>query len=39
VIIPEGNTVIDVGDSVYVFVRRNLVDRIFNLFSVGTLGK
>jgi trk system potassium uptake protein len=39
VIIPEGSTVIDVGDSVYVFVRRNLVDRIFNLFSVGTLGK
>jgi trk/ktr system potassium uptake protein len=39
VIIPEGNTVIEAGDSVYVFVRRNLVDRIFNLFSVGTLGK
>jgi trk system potassium uptake protein TrkA len=39
VIIPEGSTVITEGDSVYVFVRRNLVDRIFHLFSVGTLGK
>ncbi len=39
VIIPEGGTVVELGDSVYVFVRRNLVDRIFNLFSVGTLGK
>ena len=39
VIIPEGSTMIEAGDSVYVFVRRNLVDRIFNLFSVGTLGK
>ena len=39
VIIPEGSTQIQSGDSVYVFVRRNLVDRIFNLFSVGTLGK
>lgn len=39
VIIPEGNTVINPGDSVYVFVRRNLVDRIFNLFSVGSLVK
>ena len=39
VIIPEGSTVITEGDSVYVFVRRNLVDRVFHLFSVGTLGK
>lgn len=39
VIIPEGSTVIKEGDSMYVFVRRNLVDRIFHLFSVGPLGR
>ncbi|MCD1293938.1 potassium transporter [Methanocella sp. CWC-04] len=39
VIIPEGNTVIQAGDSVYIFVRRNLVERVFNLFSIGNLEK
>lgn len=39
VITPDENTVISPGDSVYVFVRKNLVDRIFNLFSVGGLVK
>lgn len=39
VIIPEGNTMILPGDSVFIFVRRTLVDRIFNLFSAGDIGK
>lgn len=37
VIIPDGNTMLMPGDSVFVFIRKNLVDRIFNMFSVGTL--
>jgi trk system potassium uptake protein TrkA len=39
VIIPEGSTVVMAGDSVFVFVRRNLMDRVFNLFSLGGLEK
>jgi trk system potassium uptake protein TrkA len=37
VILPDSNTVILPGDSVYVFLRRNIVDRVFNMFSVGNL--
>ncbi len=37
VIIPDGNTVIMPGDSVFVFIRKNLADRVFNSFSVGNL--
>jgi trk system potassium uptake protein TrkA len=37
VVIPDGNTVLQPGDSVFVFIRRNLVDRVFNMFSVGGL--
>ncbi len=39
VIIPDENTVIQVGDAVLVFIRRNLFDRIFKLFSIGNLVK
>jgi hypothetical protein len=31
--------VIVVGDSFYLFLRRNLADRIFNLFPFGTSGE
>lgn len=37
VIIPDGNTVVVPGDSVYVFIRKNLADRVFKMFSVGNL--
>ncbi len=37
VVIPDGNTVLMPGDSVFVFIRKNLVDRVFNMFSVGSL--
>jgi trk/ktr system potassium uptake protein len=37
VIIPDGNTVILPGDSVFVFIRKNIADRVFNMFSVGNL--
>jgi len=37
VIIPDGNTVIMPGDSVFVFIRKSLADRVFNTFSVGNL--
>ena len=39
VIIPEENTVLQTGDAVLVFIRRNLFDRIFKLFSIGNLVK
>jgi trk system potassium uptake protein TrkA len=39
VLTTDDDTVINPGDSVYVFVRKNLVDRIFNMFSVGGLVK
>ena len=39
VIIPDENTVLQTGDSVLVFIRRNLFDRIFKLFSIGNLVK
>jgi trk system potassium uptake protein TrkA len=32
VIIPEGSTVIRPNDSVYVFARRDIVDRVSSLF-------
>lgn len=37
VIIPDNNTVILPGDSIFVFIRKNLADRVFNMFSVGNL--
>lgn len=37
VIIPDGNTIILPGDSVFVFIRKNLADKVFNMFSVGNL--
>ncbi len=37
VIIPDGGTVLQPGDSVFVFIRKNLADRVFNMFSVGGL--
>ncbi|BAI60621.1 Trk system potassium uptake protein TrkA homolog [Methanocella paludicola SANAE] len=37
VIIPDGNTVVLPGDSVFVFIRKNLADKVFNTFSVGNL--
>jgi trk system potassium uptake protein TrkA len=37
VIIPDGSTVLLPGDSVFVFIRKNLVDRVFNMFSVSSL--
>lgn len=37
VIIPDGNTVLLPGDSVFVFIRKNLADRVFKMFSVGSL--
>ncbi len=37
VVIPDGNTVLLPGDSVFVFVRKNLADRVFSTFSVGSL--
>ncbi len=37
VIIPDGSTVLLPGDSVFVFIRKNLVDRVFNMFSVSGL--
>jgi trk system potassium uptake protein TrkA len=39
VIIPNSDTVLQAGDSIYVFVRKNLIDRIFDLFSSGELVK
>jgi len=39
VIIPDENTVLQTGDAVLVFIRRNLFDRIFKLFSIGNLVK
>jgi trk/ktr system potassium uptake protein len=39
VIIPDSNTMLQAGDSIFVFVRRNLMDRIFDLFSTGNLVK
>lgn len=39
VLTTDDDTVVNPGDSVYVFVRKNLVDRIFNMFSVGGLVK
>lgn len=35
VIVPDNNTVLQTGDSIFVFVRRNLITRIFDLFSTG----
>lgn len=35
----DHNTVLQSGDTLFVFVRRNLIDRIFNLFSAGELVK
>lgn len=37
VIIPNGDTVVQPGDSVFVFIRKNIADRVFNMFSVGGL--
>jgi trk system potassium uptake protein TrkA len=37
VIIPDGNTIILPGDAVFVFIRKNLADRVFSMFSVGNL--
>jgi trk system potassium uptake protein TrkA len=37
VIIPDTNTVVMPGDSIFVFIRKNLADRVFNMFSVGNL--
>lgn len=37
VIFPDGDTVILPGDSVFVFVQRNIADRVFNMFSIGNL--
>ena len=39
VITPGADTVLRAGDSVFVFVRRTLIDRIFDLFSTGSLVK
>jgi trk system potassium uptake protein TrkA len=39
VIVPDSDTVLQAGDSVFVFVRKNLIDRIFDLFSTGDLVK
>ncbi len=37
VIIPDDSTVVQPGDSIFVFIRKNLADRVFNTFSVGNL--
>lgn len=37
VIIPDGSTVLLPGDSVFVFIRRNLIDHVFSMFSLGSL--
>ncbi|OPY28700.1 MAG: hypothetical protein A4E28_01364 [Methanocella sp. PtaU1.Bin125] len=39
VIVPNSETVLQAGDSIFVFVRKNLIDRIFDLFSTGDLVK
>lgn len=39
VVIPDGNTVLQAGDSALVFIRKSLFDRIFKLFSIGNLVK
>ena len=39
VVIPDGNTVLVAEDSVLVFIKRSLFDRIFKLFSIGNLVK
>lgn len=39
VIVPNSDTVLQAGDSIFVFVRKNLIDRIFDLFSTGDLVK
>jgi trk system potassium uptake protein TrkA len=37
VIVPDESTILQAGDSMFLFVRRNLLDRIFNTFSIGNL--
>ena len=39
VVIPDDNTILQAGDSVLVFIRKSLFDRIFKLFSIGNLVK
>lgn len=39
VIVPNSDTVLQAGDSIFIFVRKNLIDRIFDLFSTGDLVK
>lgn len=37
VIVPDSSTVVMPGDSIIVFIRKNLADRVFNMFSVSNL--
>lgn len=39
VIVPRDDTVLQAGDSIYIFMRKNLIDRVFDLFSTGDLVK
>jgi trk system potassium uptake protein TrkA len=39
VIVPNSDTVLQAGDSIFVFVRKSLIDRVFDLFSAGSLVK